>query len=312
VELLDECLKLCGITATDYKKIGRAAYYIESVEDEQYVLKLQPPCGGGLSAIARRVFGGSLPFQNEYIINKQLLDIDRELLWFPEMINGEQSYYMLFEYIECTDLDRDRNRSMLNQWLLSDLINFNVLIDCNITNIFARTVLEYLERPVFRIVRQTITGRHTLFQRMNIIFILLKFYVRQKRLKPIMLHNDLSFSNAMATPNGGLLLIDFEDSIFENRLLLCDAVDLLFDRSNLTLDMPVLIKYWNILSSRLGQVEKMLNMKWQVRICCMRHIMNSIYNPDFTDAEHSRYRQFLNDVLLDNNNYDLWYENLLI
>jgi len=88
---------------------------------------------------------------------------------------------------------------------------------------------------------------------------------------PILLHNDLQCKNVIRIDGGGICFIDFEDATIEHRLILVDAVNILFDKETLTLHRELLESFWDAFSTKNpdgGSTE--LFLKEQVRICLMR------------------------------------------
>ncbi len=307
METIGDIAKQHKIHLKFYEKKGRAAYLIHDFTGAKYFLKLQPPCGSFLSKVVRKVCGGSLPFINEYLTNEKLLKSDGTSVLFPKMFAGSLGEFILFEYIECEDLDRRNQRKSISLWLEKHFLFFNSMQAAKNNNVIGRLIFNLLENPILRILRQVMASDLSLPEKISVYKVVGQFWLQQPRLKPVLLHNDLSFSNLMDDCSGGLLLIDFEDSVTEKKLVLTDIVDLLFDRDELLLRVSAVEDYWRNLSVKIDEDYNKLNFKVQIRLCILRHILNSIFNPDFTDLEKKKYYKFMREHIVDDDGYNIWF-----
>ncbi len=308
MDLITKIAKKHGIHIETVQKKGRAAYLINDADQKKYFIKLQPPCGSFLSGIVRALCGGSLPFMNEYLMNNKMLSIKSKDVFFPPMLYGCPGEYIVFEYIGCTELIRADEVQKLSAWIESGLLSFNSMLTVKGGSFIGKIIFSLMESPILRILRQLGNNEFSLNTKLRVFKLMFMFYLKQRGLKAILIHNDLSFSNLMSTKGGRLLLIDFEDSIAENKMVLTDAVDLMFDREKLLLPIAKVENYWQKLSDKLGIGFNSLNFKLQIRVCVLRYLLNSIFNPDFSIADQKKYHQFMMDNVLDERGFSDWFE----
>jgi len=308
LNLIAEIVEKYDIHLETAEKKGRAAYLIKDSDKGSFFIKLQPPCGSFLSRIVRKICGGSLPFMNEYLMNIKMLNPELNDIKFPRMLYGAPGEYIVFEYIECKELVRLGQVKKISNWIGKELLLFNTMKPVENRNLIGRVIFYLLESPVLRILKQVKNSDFSLNIKLNIYKQVFVFFFQQPKLKPVLIHNDLSFSNLMDDCSDGYLLIDLEDSVASNRMVLVDAVDLLFDRENLILPIIEVENYWKKLSAKLEIDVDKLNLKAQIRLSVLRHILNSIFNPDFSGADQKKYYKFMKDKILDESEFNLWFE----
>jgi hypothetical protein len=119
------------------------------------------------------------------------------------------------------------------------------------------------------------------------------------------MHNDLLFSNLRLGNDGNIYFLDFEDSIPESLMILADAIDLLLDRSRMTLDVGILRDYWECMAGRLKADPEKLDLPAQIRLCLLRLSIAGRSRAASSEEQRNTLNSMC-DIVLDKKIYDEW------
>jgi len=252
---------------TDEIQIGRSAYLVSRGEDAR-VRKYAPPVGGIMNMLSRKLFGTSLPFANERRVNRILMDEEFKYFVHPGLTIFDQPEMLEFEYLVGEDVSKlDADQLSL---ALAGLLEFSSLGDRYVAVGLEGFVLRLLESPGIRTGRMIIGSDTALRNKIRGLWLVVKYYFAQPSIGPVLIHNDLMFSNIRHGPNGDIVFLDFEDAHTERKWILVDAIDLVFDKSSGTLNVRLLEEYWRSLSAKIGEEFEKLKLKQQIRVCLLR------------------------------------------
>lgn len=252
---------------TEEIQLGRSAYLVSNDRGAR-IRKYAPPVGGFMNQISRKLFGTSLPFANERRINRVLMEEKFENFVHPCLTAYDQSGVLEFEYLVGEDLSKlDENQLSL---ALAGLLEFSALGDrCGVAGLEG-IALHLLESPDIRTSRMIIGSDIAILDKIRALWIVVEYYFFQPAIRPVLVHNDLMFSNIRYGSNGDVVFLDFEDAHTEKRWILVDVVDLVFDKSSGELDVQLLEEYWRSLSVKIGEEFTKLKFRQQVRVCLLR------------------------------------------
>jgi thiamine kinase-like enzyme len=142
-------------------------------------------------------------------------------------------------------------------------------------------------------------------EKLRILLIVTWFHIAHKNVHSVFLHNDLAFSNILLAEDGSPIFIDFEDAIFEKKLILSDLVDLLFDWWTVSLNMNDIEHAWRRLARALTVDPRAVNMRSHIRVCLIKTALNALRSTHAFARDKNAIRSFLL-VLLDSHQYEIW------
>lgn len=283
------------------RRLGRAAYLCKRRE-RLIVVKRAPQIASLLSRVVRSIVGGSLPFRNEWFINKTFTMQDYSAFNWPRMVDGKCGDHLEFEYLEDMVPAETANE---RESAVTGLLELNSTRPLILKGRMEDFLFRLLERPPYTLVRRTLFSGQALRNKFRIIIRVLDFSLRQRSLGLVLLHNDLAFSNVLLAPDNTSFLVDFEDCVFERKWILMDFIDLTFDRNKLFLDYSAVNEYSRQLFARINVDADTWVPDELVRICLIRHALYSAENPDF-DADTRRKMTMFLEVLLSLDAYEMW------
>lgn len=288
------------------QQVGRSAYLV-TYGNRSLIIKRQPDPQTALSKLSRRLFGGSLPFRNEQFVNQGLLGEQFQFLKFPRMLHLKENSYLIFEYVEGSGATVARPA---NDVITSCILELNTSRLLTSRSTLEQIVFNLLERPPYTLIRRLLRSQQSATVKFRIIKLLLSFSLRQRKLKPVLLHNDLAFSNVLISSAGIPYILDFEDCVDEHSWLLMDYVDLHFDRNALFLNFASANTYLDQLLESLDIDKSSVLIEEMLRLCLIRHVLYSAENPDFDIKMRSTMSNFLK-VLADTSAYRAWRSDCL-
>jgi len=245
-----------------------------------------------------------MPFLNEYAVNMTLLNGHFSDFCFPKMLEAAPGRCLVFEYIEgipCRPYD-----PAVAARCLSAILEFNALRATERKPLMQRLLFPLLERPPYRIVQKALRLKLGWITVLKILCLLIGYSSCHRKQSPVLLHNDLAFSNTILTPDDRLVFMDFEDAVSEGKWPLVDAVDILFDRQRLCLDLGQIRTYLQALSARCGISFTAKGMRAQVRVCLLRHVLFAMSSTVLCCDTKERMAAFL-PVLLSGDAFAAWF-----
>lgn len=284
------------------KKIGRSAYLI-SVDGNKIVYKEQPPVIGLIRKVNRIIFGGSLPFRNEKRVNYYLREHTFLYLHYPLLINSPNDYTLEYEYIEgedITSLSEEEISSALNGLLEFNSIGRNYSIKG-----IEGFAIRMLESPVIRTIHIIMKSDLLIREKLAGFGLLLSHCFRAKTIGPVLLHNDLQFTNLRRGYDGYIYLIDFEDAVPISRMILSDAVNILFDIENSRINVKQLREYWIKLAQRLKCNISDIDLSDQLRVCLLHLTAAGRQREASTPKQRCRMNE-LYQIILDKKSFTKW------
>ena len=288
---------------TNKTKIGRSAYII-SEHGVERVRKYIPPVGGFLGRLSRKLFRTSLPFENERRVNLILLAEKFDHLLFPKLINLDCTDMLEFEYLHGEDVSNLSGEQLSRA--LDGLLEFNALGDRYKYEGVEGLIFRILESPAIRTVRNIAYSDIPLDNKMKGILLLIKYRLFQPRFMPVLIHNDLMFSNIRCSEKNNVIYLDFEDAHAEKGMILVDVVNVVFDKSNGDLDIYKIEEFWRKLSDVIGDEFTKLKLIDHIRICLLSLLIAGRNRSASTESERCIMDRLL-IVVLDKTRYREWY-----
>lgn len=226
------------------EKLGRACYLVimDGDSKKHYILKKQPKIIYFKQYISRFIFGGSLPFQNEFRTLALIKD-QSNIPQLPVLESKENVYYVL-PYIKDTldfyELDKE----------------FYILIGKSVAEISILPtpkewwfLKEYLFNKILSPSANFLTRIRRFEQEYKIsLNVFLQLYeevvLTSGSITPRLIHNDLSDNNVIVTSNNDFYFIDWEDAIVENKAIFLDLISISFNKNDFSLNTNIVHGYW--------------------------------------------------------------------
>jgi Ser/Thr protein kinase RdoA (MazF antagonist) len=223
------------------EKIGRSSYLI-NLKGKTVVLKKQPKAIYFKQTISRLVFGGSLPFQNEFRIMK-VINSDK-YIHNLEIIECQENQYFLIEYIEDkVPLEAWNDEIYMN--LGKNVAQLSKLSSPKKWWFLKEWFFQRMESPNLNFLNKlkkfhkdhniNLDSFYFLFKKVSII---------SRSIKPRLIHNDLADNNVIVLNNDLIYFIDWEDAHLENMAIFLDLVSISFNYSDLTMNEAVFNGFW--------------------------------------------------------------------
>lgn len=302
---------LCGGFLNDFKedidakydiRLGRAVFRT-TWNGKEAILKRPPPPLNWRHRIFRFFAGNSLPFLNECHLNSALNTGTLVSLRVPGVLHIHIGRLIVFEAL---DYETDAHSTPMLGPCEEPLYEFNTFGYSSPLPWVQQALFKWLEAPTYKIVRLALFRKLKWSARLSVLRIVLKSECSQRKLRPVLIHNDLGMANIADVPGVGIVFLDFEDAIVEEKWILVDAVDIEFDRAAWRLNLGNVESYWHrLLSNSESQVDYAA-FKRQVRMCLLRLSLFQLNRKGATDVERVHARRFLDTILADTK-YDKWF-----
>ena len=230
------------------EKLGRSCYLIiDRITNVQYTVKSEPQVNGKLHSIFRQIFRGSLPFQNEFRVSNEILDVIGLDFKLPEIIKLKRRCFFLSKYIDQKYVNRIEN----NNYILTSKISLAILSIASIKrprkwNFFKEYTFRLMESPSRRIFIDVYKAcRLNNLSVFKAFMLVLKLeFLRLRSIKKVpanLIHNDLGFNNILIDHFDQIYIIDWEDALWEKNWPLVDITDLAIDAQSGNFNKPLLL-----------------------------------------------------------------------
>ena len=238
-------------------KLGRSCYLIiDKITKIKYTVKLEPQTNGKLHSIFRQLVNGSLPFQNEFRVNNEILKIKRLDFKIPEIIDSQTSLYFLSNFIN--------QKKINNTEYINDSLNYKICLALlSIAkikrpikwNFFKELTFRFMESPSRRIlidVHKACRSNNLSFFKAFKLILKLEFirFKNIKKVPPNLIHNDLGFNNILIDHSNQIFIIDWEDALWEKKWPLVDITDLVLNVQIGNFNKHLLVNYFDKIKNR--------------------------------------------------------------
>lgn len=256
------------------------------------------------------LMGASLGFRNEQRIYETLSDEQREMIGAPRLFESVPGKYIKLEYVE--DAEHPASLLELGDAIIDLLVTFNALP----IEVHWSGLAKWLFDLEYSAVSRTLRAYRHVF-RYNGLGGVLRFFKKLLSLemmemeteRGVLAHNDFGRPNVLVRSDNTLSLLDFNDVRRERKWLLIDVVTMAFDHIRMRLDDGA-FKAWFLKMLEKGLLPSGLNLSTQLRFAIIARVAR-LLSPRRWVTEHERVglAQFLQDVLLDDESWNNWFES---
>lgn len=232
------------------KRLGRACYLIQK-DSAFYTLKLIPPPVYQKQKLSRFIFGGSLPFQNEF----RILNLIKNYDTIPQlpMVENKENEYFISPFInhaqnfneldievyrrigesvaEISNLPKPKKWWKLKEYFFQRMISPSLNFEKN---------LKQIEQER-KIATSTFIKLHSHIENIS------------KSIKHRLIHNDLADNNIVVGQNNDIYIIDWEDAHIEDKAIFLDLISISFNYNDFSLNEDIVNSFW--LNYELDEVE---------------------------------------------------------
>jgi len=295
---------------TEQVKLGRSSYIVK-YNGKECIKKTNPQPESISGLILHILLRGSVKFTNELKINMALNKKQYENFNFPKTINSDGSSYIIFDFVDGTEGINMTNDNYIS--FIKSLVEFQTSkleLEHKVTH---KLIINILRLP-FNILRRAlklyITNIINLRMILQILQVLISSSICQKKLQTcLFIHNDLLPNNLITDKNDVVYIIDFENSLYENKWILTDIVDITFDIYRMKLDFKIINKYLHELEKK-GIRTSEIDITCQIRLVLIRRMLQAISSNRYSKESKEIFISFLRRILLNDKEFIRWFSNM--
>ncbi|MBI9014036.1 MAG: hypothetical protein JEZ08_17510 [Clostridiales bacterium] len=303
---LEQVLEELDLEIISLENISPTVFLLKTHE-KTYILKFYGESGIRrlINYIRRDKF---VCFKNEIEVNRQLLQSDKRLFLFPEMLKTDGKNYILFEHIE--DYMISRKDELKEKDVISSLIAFqtsDIRVQHNFYYRYRIFIKRNIPMKILRWSHKVVDGpTHLLLLIKCYLFLLKALIVSKKTNVSLQTHNDLfRYNNMILNKDNQLVLCDFEFVKSDQKWFLIDIIDLCFDLQTFEFDQTLFDKYITELSEIVELNAS--GYKIQIKVILLRKILGRLTRRDLTLEQRKILVEFIEEILMNRKAYDQWY-----
>lgn len=216
---------------------------------------------------------------------------------YPKLIETDNKTYFLFEYIDGKNgiSEKSDKKKLVHNYF--DFQSLNYTPNMFLSKIY-NVNLSYL-RAVFSSIKYP-----TLVFKLILIFFKLNF--SQKKLSRVVIHKDLKNYQNTISVDDKTYFIDFANVTIEKKWIMLDIVDMAFNLNESFIDFEM-INYYFLLTQ--PHIKGIIKVESQIRFILIRKFLFLIKYLKKSNSKYDSEAKFLNNVLLDDQEYNIWLSN---
>jgi len=298
------------------KKLGRSCFLFLN-KNKKYILKCQPESTGVIHSLVRFIFGGSLPFQNELRIQKNLDEFQKIHFNTPKIIHVSQGKYYVSEFIsQSAVLDIESISRELKSKISFALFDIKRMKKPQGFCFFKNFAFRTLESIRKKVVTDAINAKNefevSLFRVLRLLIKLeFKRIFLYKKIPASLIHNDMGINNILLDTDDSIYIIDWEDALWEKSWPLVDITDFSLKITTGDFDPHLLIEYFREIKNKYPGVSDN-NLNNHITFGYLRGLLRFLNMKRINKRDKAFLSKRLKNFLADPRSYNKKFNELLI